>query len=343
MRVLIIGGVKFIGFGVARELLAGGHTVALYHRGGSEPEELRDATHIHGDRDDLVAARDQFAAFQPDVAIHMIAMTAAHGEAFTRALIGIAQRGVVISSQDVYRAFGRVNGVESGAPESIPLTEDSPLRERIYPYRGDQPRAADDPARWMDDYDKILVERAVMAEPALPCSVIRLPAVYGPRDFQRRFRPWLKRMDDGRSAILMDEADANWRWTHGYVDDVAHAITLATLDPRSASHIYNVGEREALSWQERAQRVAEAVGWDGRIVAVPSGRLPEQMRIVTVAGQDIVISSDRIRAGLDYAEVTPVAETYARAIAWERANPPASDNPAEYDYAEEDRILADLG
>ncbi len=343
MRVLVIGGVSFIGLAATRELLADGHEVAIYHRGGTEPDEARRATHIHGDREELEAARPQIEAFQPEVAIHMIAMTEAQGMAFTRALRGVVKRAVVISSQDVYRAFGHVNGIEPGPPDAIPLSEDAPLRARLYPYRGEQSRAPDDPARWMDEYDKILVERAVMSEPELPCAVIRLPAVYGPHDRQRRFRHWLKRMDDGRPAILMDAAEARWRWTYGYVENMAHAIVLAALDPRSAGRIYNVGERDTLSLEERARAVAEAAGWRGRIVLAPPGALPERLRFGVATDQDVVIDSGRIRAELGYAELTPLAETYTHAIAWERENPPATDDPADFDYAEEDRLLAELG
>lgn len=343
MRVLVIGGVSFIGLAVTRELLAGGHEVAVFHRGRTEPDAARGATHLHGDRDDLEAARPQIEAFHPDVTIHMIAMTEAQATAFTRALRGIASRAVVISSQDVYRAYGRLLGIEPGPPDATPLNEDAPLRERLYPYRGEQPRAADDPARWMDEYDKILVERAVMSESALPCAVIRLPAVYGPNDRQRRFRQWLKRMDDRRPAILMDAAEGRWRWTYGYVEDMAHALTLAALDPRSAGRIYNVGERDALSLEERARAVAVAAGWRGRIVLTPPGALPERLRAGVATEHDLVTDSGRIRAELGYSEPTPLAETYARAVAWERANPPETDDPADYDYAEEDRLLAELG
>ncbi len=343
MRVLMIGGVSFIGLAVTRELLAHGHEVALYHRGQTKPDATSGATHIHGDRDDLETARPQIEAFHPNVAIQMIAMTEAHATAFTRALRGIVDRAVVISSQDVYRAFGHVNGIEKGPPDATPLSEDAPLRERLYPYRGDQPRAVDDPTRWMDEYDKILVERMVMSEPTLPCAVIRLPAVYGPNDRQRRFRQWLKRMDDGRPAILMDAAEARWRWTFGYVEDVAHAITLAALAPRSAGRIYNVGEREPLSLEERARAVAEAAGWRGRIVLAPPGMLSEPLRMGVATDQDVIVDSARIRTELGYVEPTPLAETYARAVAWERANPPVTDDPADYDYTEEDRLLAELG
>lgn len=342
MRILMIGGVSFMGLAATRQLLASGHEVEVYHRGPNEPAEASAATHIHGDRDDLEAAKAQLAAFRPDVAVHMIAMTEAHATAFVRALSGVAPRAVVISSQDVYRAYGRLLGKEPGVPDPTPLDEDAPLRERLYPYRGEEERAADDPARWMDDYDKILVERTVMSAPELPCAVLRLPAVYGPRDRQRRFRQWLKRMDDGRAAILMDEAEARWRWTHGYVEDVGHAIAMAALDPRSAGRIYNVGEQSALSLGERARAVGEAAGWRGRIALAPAGTLPETLRLGAVTDQDLVTDSGRIRAELGYAEITPLGETYARAVAWERENPPEADDPTEYDYAAEDRALAQL-
>lgn len=341
MRVLIIGGVSFIGLAVTSQLLEGGHEVAVLHRGGSEPDAARRATHIHGDRDDLEAVRTQIVAFQPEVAIHMIAMTQAQARAFTGALSGIASRAVVISSQDVYRAFGRVNGIEPGPPDPSTINEESPLREHLYPYREDQPRASDDPQRWMDEYDKILVEQVVMSEPALPCSVIRLPAVYGPRDRQRRFGAWLQRMDDGRPAMLMDAAEAPWRWTFGYVEDVARAIVLAALDPRSAGRIYNAGEQTPLSQEERLQMVARAAGWRGRVVLAPAGALPEPLRMGIVPGNDVVVDTSRIRAELGYVEPTPLAETYARALAWERANPP--QDAAARDYVEEDRLLAELG
>lgn len=70
------------------------------------------------------------------------------GEDDARAVVetfqGAAGRVVAISSGDVYRAFGRLIGVEPGPPQREVLTEDSPLRERLYPYRGEQRRAAED-------------------------------------------------------------------------------------------------------------------------------------------------------------------------------------------------------
>lgn len=340
MRVLMIGGTNFIGLAATRELLAGGHTVAVYHRGHTEDAVPPGAIHIHGEREALAQARPDIERFSPDVIINMILMLESQAHAFIEAVTGLTKRAVVISSQDVYHAFGFTNGSEPGEPDNSPITEDAPLRAKRFPYRGEQPRAEDAPDRWMDDYDKIPVEQVVMGQPALPCCVLRLPAVYGPRDRQRRFRSFLKRMDDERAVIAIDTAEADWRWTHGYVEDVAHAITLAALDPRSAGRIYNVGEVKTPTRAERAEIVGAAAGWGGRIQRVPAGRLPEAMRIGVDYRQDIVVDSSRIRAELGYSEITPLTEAYARTIAWERANPPAEEDSAAFDYAAEDEVLA---
>ncbi len=340
MRVLMIGGTNFIGLAVTRELLAGGHTVAVYHRGQTDDAVPPGVTHIHGEREALAQARPDIERFNPDVIINMILMLESQAQAFVEAVTGLTKRAVVISSQDVYHAFGFTIGSEPGEPDNSPITEDSPLRSKRFPYRGEQPRAKDAPDQWMDDYDKIPVEQVVMSQPALPCCVLRLPAVYGPRDRQRRFRSFLKRMDDGRTIIAIDAAEADWRWTHGYIEDVAHAITQAALDPRSAGRIYNVGEANTPTRAERAEVVGAAAGWGGRIQRVPSGRLPEAMRIGVDYRQNIVVDSSRIRAELGYDEITPLTEAYARTIAWERANPPAEENAAAFDYAAEDEALA---
>src|SRR5205807_973355 len=130
---------------------------------------------------------------------------------------GVARRVVGLSSGDVYRAYGRLLRQEPGQPDPVPLSESARLRERLYPYREATPRAADDPARWIDDYDKILVERALRSDPELPATVLRLPMVHGPGDYQHRLFEFLKRMDDGRPAILVSDAAARWRTSRGYV------------------------------------------------------------------------------------------------------------------------------
>jgi len=340
VRVLVIGGTGFIGPHVVRLLSEQGHDLTVFNRGRSAADLPTSIRRISGERAALPAFRAELAHLAPDVVLDMYAMTATDARAVVETLASIARRAVAISSQDVHRAYGRLRGTESGPPDPVPLDEDSPLRERLYPYRGETPRADDDPERWADDYDKIPVERVYLSRLDLPGTVLRLPAVYGPGDNQHRLYDHLKRMDDGRPAILVDERAAGWRWTRGYVEDVAAAIALATTDERAAGRVYNVGEPEAYSARDWVRRIADAAGWDGRIIAIPPDRLPASLRFDLNTTQHLVSDSSRIRRELSYAERVSPGEALARTIAWERAHPPAEPRP--FDYAAEDAALAAL-
>jgi nucleoside-diphosphate-sugar epimerase len=343
MRVLVIGGTGFIGPSVVRSLSEQGHDVTLFHRGKTRADLPEGVRHVFGERADLPAYREEFAHAEPEVALDMRPLTEAEAHAAVEALRGIARRLVAISSQDVYRAYGRLIGTEPGPPDAISLTEDSPLREKLYPYRGETPRSEDDPRRWTDDYDKILVERIVLGEPNLAGTVLRLPMVYGPRDGQHRLFEYLKRMDDSRPAILLDEGTAGWRSNHGYVDNVADAIALAVTDDHAAGRVYNVGEDESLPQSEWIQCIAEQAGWQGSIVTLPLDRLPAHLKPNIDTAHDLAVDTSRLRAELGYQEAISRPEALRRTIAWERANPPEQVDPARFDYDAEDAVLREIG
>ena len=342
MRILIIGGTRFVGPPLVRRLYDQGHTLWLFHRTPSPVHLPADIEHISGDRYHLADFCDTFDKVQPSVVVDMIPLTEADAQAVMRIFRGLTERVVALSSQDVYRAYGRVNGFEPGPPDPVPLTEDSPLREVLYPYRNETPRASDDPWRWLDDYEKILVERTVMGVPDLPGTVLRLPMIYGPGDYQHRLWPYLKRMDDGRPALVMNEQLSRWRWTRDYVENIAAAIALAATDSRATGRIYNLGEFPTQSIKEWIREIGQVAGWDGRIVTVPDYQLPEELKSRAGLEQHLDVDSSRIRYELGFMPPVAREEALRRTIAWERANPPSQINPVEFDYATEDAILSRL-
>ncbi len=341
MRILVIGGTNFIGPLVVRSLSEQGHEITVFHRGQTKTDLPAGVQEIPGDRNSLNQHAAELQRLVPDVVLDMIPYTEQDALDVMHVFRGTAHRLVAISSQDVYRAFGRVNGKETGSVESLPITEESELRQNLYPYRGEALRDQSDPKRWQDDYDKILVERVVMSDANLPCTILRLPMVYGPGDYQHRLYSYLKRMDDQRPAILLDEAEAHWRWTHGYVENVADAIALAVTNERAAGRIYNIGEPFTFTMAEWVALVGKIAGWQERIVTVPHGRLPEPLRWGINAEQDIVVDSSRIRKELGYSERIDVEEALRRTIAWERVHPPKEVDPGEFDYALEDALLVE--
>src|SRR5260370_30657875 len=231
-----------MGTPVVGSLRQQGHEITVLHRCQTQANFPLGVREILGDRRPLTNSATELKSLAPEVVLDMIPAVEQDAQEIMSIFSGIARRVVAISSQDVYRAFGRVNNKESGPVDALPLTEESPLRENLYPYRGETLRDPDDPQRWQDDYDKILVERVVMSDPNLPGTVLRLPIVYCPGDYQHRLFSYLKRMDDGRPAILLDEAEAQWRWTHGYVENVAEAIAMSVTDNRAIGGISNVVE-----------------------------------------------------------------------------------------------------
>lgn len=337
MRVLIIGGTHFIGPHVVSALHRFGHEITLYHRGHHEPDLPEAVRHIHSPRAGIPVLHFPPALTDPppEVVLHMFPV----GEDDTRAIVGrfsgLARRLVVISSGDVYLAYGRLLGKEPGPPEPIPLTENAALRSVLYPYR----HMAAGPADWTFHYEKILVEREVLGQASLRGTVLRLPAVYGPGDPYRRLRPYIKRMVDGRSTILLESAQMNWRWTHGYVENVADAIALTVTDERSAGEVYNLGEADTPTIGQRVNRIGALMGWDGTVVSLEMDRLPPHLRAPYEPQQDLVLSTEHIRTQLGYTEAVSPEEALRRTIAWERAHPSAVGDPGATEYAAEDASL----
>jgi nucleoside-diphosphate-sugar epimerase len=304
------------------------------------PESI---THMLGNRHDLMDFRGAFKSLKPDVVLDMAPITEKDAKLVVETFRGIACRVVAISSQDVYRAYGILIGIEEGKVEKMPLSEDANLRTKLYPYRGDKLRADDDPRKLLDDYEKILVEKVYMSDAELPGTILRLPMVYGPGDYQHRLFEYLKRMDDERPVIVLEEAYAKWQWTRGYVENVADAIVLAIENDAAMKRIYNVGKQEVLSTYEWIRIIARNAGWDGEIIVLPREELPKELLSDMKSEQHLVSDTSRIRNELGYEEAIPDDKGMKRTIAWERENPPAQISTEQFNYEAEDRVLEELG
>jgi nucleoside-diphosphate-sugar epimerase len=335
MRILVIGGTGFIGPHLVRELSQMGHTVAVFHRGKTQAH--LPAESILGERRDLAAIRPK-----ADVVIDLILSSGGQAESLMEVFRGIAGRVVVASSIDVYRACGVLHGSEAGPLEPMPLTENSSLRTKLQTYPPAQVKTLQRLFGWIDDeYDKIPVERAILSDPELPGTVLRLPMIYGPGDHLRRFHSVLKRIDDGRRFILFEEGCAAWRSPRGYVENVAAALALAAVSERAAGHVYNVAETPAFSELDWAGKIAAATGWDGEFITLPKERTPPHLVPPGNSAQHWEADSTCIRRELGYKELVPLDEAIHRTIDWERAHPPGEFNPHKFDYAAEDAAAAD--
>lgn len=339
MRVLVIGGNGFIGAPLVRELRAGGHEVAVLRR--SAPTGLdAGSIGIRGDRNslgDCVAAIGEFA---PQVIIDMILSSAKQAEAVVALAALMRARLVAISSMDVYRAWGVLLGTEPGGLEPLPIREDSPLRSGNRSYPSEAVTVMKQIFTWLTpDYDKVAVEQVVMGS-GHDNTVVRLPMVYGEGDPLRRMHPVVKRMQDGRPAILVPEDQAEWRGPRGFVENVAHAIVLAAVSDRARGRTYHVCEEPSVTDLEWMKKIAEAMEWSGRFVVLAREKTPKHLLLPVNAAQHAAADSSRIRTELGYREMVSIEDAIKRTVAWERANPPAGANFHQFDYEAEDAALS---
>ncbi|MCQ6267558.1 NAD-dependent epimerase/dehydratase family protein [Fictibacillus sp. WQ 8-8] len=330
MRVLVIGGTSFMGPEVIKRLFNLGHEVTVFHRGQTRTELPAGVHEMLGDRNDLSSFRSKIQELKPDAVLDMICLTERQAKTLVQTLDGIVNRVIVASSQDVYRAFGLVNGTEKGAIEPVPIDENGVLRHNLYPHRE---FAKTEERR---NYDKILVERVVMNAPGIEGTIIRLPAVYGPNDKQHRWYSFLKPMSDQRPYILLSESLAGWRWTRGYVENMAEGILQAVLNDQAKGKIYNLGENEAFTMKEWVKKLATSLQWKGKIVVLPDSKLTETYSWGINAEQDVIFTSDKIRSELGFTETVSLEDGLKRTIDWELKNPPETHG---LDYEAEDEIM----
>ena len=332
MKILVIGGTGFIGPHLIRELARHGHSVAVFHRGKSHAD--LPVEHILGDRRDLANLCPR-----ADVVIDLILSSGRQAQALMGTFRGVARRIVAASSCDVYRACNVLHEAEEGPLEPTPLTEDSALRTKPA-YPPELMEKLRTMAPWLDDeYDKIPAEQTVLGDPELPGTVLRLPMIYGPGDYAHRMHGVLKRIDDGRRAILYEEGQAAWKTPRGYVENVGAGMALAALDDRAAGRIYNVAETPAFSEVEWTRKIKEATSWTGKIVVLPRERTPKHLIFPGNPAQHWEVDSSRIRRELGFREPVAIEEGIRRTILWERAHPPGEFNPHPFDYAAEDAAL----
>ncbi len=323
MRILILGGTQFIGRALVERLAGRGHELLVVHRGVHEPTPWIDVAHLHLARHDLPRSRDRLEAFAADVVVDTSALTRSDAE-IGASVIGAGTRVVVLSSMDVYQAYGEL--LAGTGTQPVPLSEESPVRESRYPYRGRYDG--------MDDYEKLDVEDVYRSVRATIC---RLPAVYGPHDEQRREEFVLRRVRAGRSEIPV--GPGSWLWSRMHVTDAASGIAAAIESEVTESEVLNIGPVRTLTIRQWATVILAASASDTRLVRVPEHVLPPDLWMTGSLHQHILCDASKARSLLGWSDEDPERRVF-ESVRWHLANPPADGQP---DWTPDDRALATAG
>jgi nucleoside-diphosphate-sugar epimerase len=318
MRVLVIGGTRFIGRRITERLVARGDDVTVVHRGQSEPAGLAGCRHLHADRRDFEGLAADVRALRPDAVVDTLAMSAAGADAVLPHLPDC--RLVVLSSCDVYRAYELLDTERGGEP--VPITEESPVRRGRYPHRGKLPG--------LDDYEKLDVEPAYLERGG---TVLRLGFIYGEHDPQRREEFILRRVRAARKRIPVGAG--TWLFSRCYVGDVAGAVLAAADSAAAAGQVFNVVEPASGTAADWARQILAAAGHDAELVTVPDPDVPDDLDITRNQAQHMLMDSHKARERLGWQPGDPAAGV-AASVRWHLAHPPADADP---DFGADERAL----
>jgi nucleoside-diphosphate-sugar epimerase len=313
MRVIVLGGTWFVGRAITDELTAAGHAVLVAHRGISDPADLPDVQHLHAERQGWPGHKAAFAAFEPDAAIDVSAGDGAGAQAALTALPP-GLRLVALSSIDVYRAYEALH--RGTVSDPVPLTEESPLRAI---------RRIDGP-----QWENLEIEEAYLAAGA---TILRLGAVYGEHDYQRRFEPVLRRIRAGRRR--MPTGAGSFLFSRVYAGDVARAALAALASHRGAGDCVNIVETTTAPMLLFYEQVIAAAGATVDLVRVPDDALPADLREAGAISQHLLASPAKARELLGWT-ATPDQQVLRRSVAWHLAHPPAD---MDLDFAADDTAL----
>ncbi len=294
MRLLVIGGTRFVGRHLVEAALASGHDVTLVHR--SSTPLFPSARHLLADRNhDLSALSDG----EWDATLDMCAYLPAQVRSLAEALGDRGGHHVLVSSVSAY--------ADLPGPDA---DEDGP----VLPAAGDD---VDQITETTYGPLKVACERAATTAYGDRLAIVRPTYVVGPDDPTGRYPWWVRRMSRGGEVLAPGPPDAPAQVVD--VRDLADfQLGLAT---GQVAGVFNAA-RPAVPWSELLEATARVAPDGTTLTWVDGGWLTEQ----GVTGADLPLWSEGVvewqsavsparaeAAGLRH---RPLSETVQDTAAW---------------------------
>jgi 2'-hydroxyisoflavone reductase len=187
MRILMIGGTRFVGRHIVDAALAAGHDVTVFHRGQTGPDLFPQIERRIGDRNGDLA---ELAEGSWDATVDTCAYVPRHVTSLADALGDRGGRYLLISSVSAY-----------ATPEAPGYDEGSPLLEL------DDPTVEEVTGETYGGL-KVLCERTAVDRFGPGTVIVRPTYVVGPDDYTWRFPWWVQRLARGGEVLAPGPADA---------------------------------------------------------------------------------------------------------------------------------------
>jgi nucleoside-diphosphate-sugar epimerase len=299
MKLLILGGTRFLGRHMAEAALRGGCEVTLFHRGQTNPGLFPAAEELLGDRDGgLGALGDRVWDSVIDVNGYVPRLV----RDSARRLKDRTERYVFVSTLSVLGNPAIPNQDEGAALAKPP---DASVEEIT-----------------KDTYGglKAACEIAVQGEIPGRALIVRPGFVVGPWDYTGRFNYWLRRFKEGGEMLVPGEPSGPLQFID--VRDLAEFVVKMARS--KGTGIYHaVGPREPLSWGalfdecRAVTRSDTRVTWIREEILESLGVQPSELPMWVGSDARGIMRSDfrnAVAAGLTF---RPVAETVRDVLDWD--------------------------
>ncbi len=317
MRLLVLGGTKFLGRHIVDCGQTHGHELTLFNRGQTDPSPIPGVEQIHGDREHDLA---RLAGRSWDAVIDTSGYWPRAVRASAQLLAENVDRYVFVSSISAYGRF----------PE-LSMSEDAPTAP-------DPPADASDV---MEHYAELKASCERVVEGVLPgrAVVIRPGLIVGPFDPTNRFTYWVRRLAEGGRVLAPGAPEQPVQ----LIDVRDLADWSVRMAEQGAAGAYNAtGPAETLTLGPLLERIAAATGGGSELVWIDEARLAEAgvkpwdelpvwldlPRNADFRGLLAVDIGRAVDAGLEF---RPLEATVADTLAWDRAQPqmpgPDGDTP----------------
>jgi 2'-hydroxyisoflavone reductase len=308
MRILIVGGTRFVGRAIAEAALDSGHEVTLLHRGKTRPSTLEDAEHVLVDRDSD-QLNDALAGRHFDATVDVCAYVPRQVTSLAAALDGRGGHHVYISTMSVYE-----DEQEFGFDEEGPLVRLSdPSTEKVT-------------GETYGGLKVLCEETAVAAYGNDNVALVRPTYVIGPHDPTGRFTWWVQRVAAGGRVLAPGPHDASMQVIDAR-DQGEWCVRLA--ESKSAGPYNSVSPTPPFGYGDLLEAAVRAVGPHGtELVWVDGAWLRDQgedgqtLPLWTEGVSENVMAGNPTRALNTGLSPRPLTQTIADTWEWMKDEQP---------------------
>jgi 2'-hydroxyisoflavone reductase len=301
VKLLVIGGTRFVGRAFVEQAVAHGHDVAVFHRSVSEPDGFPSVEHLHGDRDGqlgLLAGRDWDAVLDTCAYVPRAVREA------SAVLADVAGHYTLVSTLSVHPDSMPAGSTERAVIHQAPFPQTELVTEETY-----------GPL-------KVACEHEATGAFGNRCLIIRPGYIVGPHDPSDRFTFYLRRAAGGGEMAAPGPPDAPLQVID--VRDLA-AFMLGRIEAAAGGVFGVVGPGEPIVMRDVLETARDEAAadttftWMSEEFLSAAGDQAQEWFPMWEPQFPGVHTYDAAKAAAAGLRCRPFAQTVADTLAWDQA------------------------